>query len=318
MRIKTCLFILLILNTIAIKEQSNIKNSLEADYDEAITGEGEKIYTSSLTKTFLIKRETSTKKYFEITNFYVPYELLKGEDIIYTGEDSGEYNYYFVHDGSDYYLKLTKTSYASGGFKIRSSTEQFNFLLKSSLDLIVLKERSFEITLQNDKTNSQLICISIPYIFRLEVKSIVFQENGVDLTTIDYKVRSSDNNAYSYYYYMILNNIITINLNLHTTWYSTITQSTTFQIKIDNSYIKDISTNSVYCAKVNEQAFFNINFNSYSHFEISMKDNSKIYYLKSNEEKTELKSLSIYDKNFNKIYVDTTSSSACFYIYFLN
>lgn len=49
-----------------------------------------------------------------------------------------------------------------------------------------------------------------------------------------------------------------------------------------------------------------------------MKDNSKIYYLKSNEEKTELKSLSIYDKNFNKIYVDTTSSSVCFYIYFLN
>ncbi len=88
--------------------------------------------------------------------------------------------------------------------------------------------------------------------------------------------------------------------------------------KIDNSYIKDISTNSVYCAKVNEQIFFNINFNSYSHFEISIKDNSKIYYLKSNEEKTELKSLSIYDKNFNKIYVDTTSSSACFYIYFLN
>ena len=320
MLIKTSLFILLILNTIAIKEQSNIKNSLEADYDEAITGQGERIYTGSLTKTktFLIKRESSTKKYFEITNFYVPYELLKGEDIIYTGEDSGEYIYYFVHDGSDYYLKLTKTYYATGGFKIRSSTEQFNFILKSSLDLIVLKERSFEITLQNDKTNSQLICISIPYVFRLEVKSIVFQENGADLTTIDYKVRSYDNIAYSYYYYMILNNIITINLNLHTAWYSTITESTTFQIKIDNSYIKDISTNSVYCAKVNEQVFFNINFNSYSHFEISMKDNSKIYYLKSNEEKTELKSLSIYDKNFNKIYVDTTSSSACFYIYFLN
>ncbi len=213
-------FMLLILNAITIKEQSNIKNTLEADYDEAITGQGERIYTFQSTKTFLIKRETSTKKYFEITNFYVPYELLKGENIIYTGKDSGEYNYYFMHDDSDYYLKLTKTSYSSGGFKIRSSTEQFNFILKSSLDLIVLKERSFEITLQNDKTNSQLICISIPYIFRLKVESIVFQENGVDLTTIDYKVSSYDNNGYSYYYYMILNDIITINLNLYTAWYS--------------------------------------------------------------------------------------------------
>ena len=119
MNIKSNIFILLILNTF---------NSLKVDYDETISGEWEKIYTYSLSKakTFLIKRLNSNKKYFEITNFYVSYELFKGENLIYKGEENSkeEYSYYFEHDGSEYYLKLTKTNtYPPGGINIRSSNE---------------------------------------------------------------------------------------------------------------------------------------------------------------------------------------------------
>ena len=103
---KTCLFIVLILNIAALKEQSNIINPSKATYDEIITGDGEKIYTYSVSKTFLIKRESSAKKYFEITNFYASYELLKGDNVIYTEDKTTEEsNYFFVHDGEDYYIK---------------------------------------------------------------------------------------------------------------------------------------------------------------------------------------------------------------------
>lgn len=64
------------------------------------------------------------------------------------------------------------------------------------------------------------------------------------MATIEYKVTSSDN-GYSYYYYIILNDTITINFNLTTIWHSTITASTTFKIEIDNRNINDISTNLV-------------------------------------------------------------------------
>ena len=314
----SCLFILLIFSIVTLKEQSNIINPLKASYDEIITGEGEKIFTYSVSKTYLIKRESSAKKYFEITNFYASYELLK-EDIVQYKEEqtSEESNHFFVHDGSNYYIKLTKGN-TPGGIKIRSSNTQFDLLLTSSLDLIVFSERSFEISLANDKNYPQLLCITIPYIFRLDLESISFEENENSFTPIDYKIRSSDNLSYSYYYYLILNDIITINLKLNALWYSTKTASTTFQIKIDNSNIVDISSNEVYCASLNSQKFFNINTNSYSHYEISMKDNSKIYYLNNNEEKTQLQSLGIYSKNYNYIYADATSSKACFSIFFLN
>ena len=312
---KTCLFIVLILNIVALKEQSNIKNPSKATYDEIITGDGEKIFSYSVSKTYLIKRESSAKKYFEITNFYASYELLKGDNVIYKEEQTTEEsNYFFVHDGSDYYIKMTKGNTA-GGIKIRSGNRQFDLLLTSSLDLIVFTERSFEISLENDKNYPQLLCITIPYITRLNVESISFQENENAFTPVDYKIRSSDNNGYSYYYYLILTDIITINLKLNTVWYSTKTTSTTFQIKIDNSNIIDISSNEVYCTSKGSKQFFNINSNSYSHYEITMKDNSEIYYLKNNEEKTQLQSLGTYGKNYNYIYVDATSSKACFYIY---
>ena len=315
---KTCLFIVLILNIVALKEKSNIINPSKATFDEIITGDGEKIFSYSVSKTYLIKRESSTKKYFEITNFYASYELLKGDNVIYKEEQTTEEsNYFFVHDGSEYYIKMTKGNTA-GGIKIRSGNKQFDLLLTSSLDLIVFSERSFEISLENDKNYPQLLCITIPYIFRLVVESILFEENENAFTPIDYKIRSSDNLGYSYYYYLILTDIITINLKLKADWSSTKTRSTTFQIKIDNSNIIDISSNEVYCTSKGSKKFFNINSNSYSHYEITMNGNSEIYYLKNNEEKTQLQSFGTYSKNYNYIYADATSSKTCFYIYFLN
>ena len=298
----------------------NMMDPFYTQSTETITGEGEKVYSYSKTQNYLIKRASSTKKYFEITHFNTEYELLKGEKTIHTGEQqSNDAYYFFEHDGSDYYLNMKKGS-GAGGFNIRSSDKEFSLVLTSSLELIVFTKRSFEITLQNDKNYPQLLCIYIPYVSKLVIDSAKFKENNNNFAPIEKKVRSIDNQGYSYYYFMILNSKIIINLSLSTNWYSTISQSTKAKIEIDKSQIEDISSDYVNCVKSGDIGLYTITSNSYSDYELSYSgnSNSKIYYFESNKEKTLLETNKIYSKNKNFIYVDATNSKTCFSIYFLN
>ncbi len=298
----------------------NMMDPFYTQSTEIITGEGEKVTYSSEKKNYLIERTSSTKKYFEITYFNIQYELLKGEETIHIGEkQSKEVNYFFEHDGSKYYFNMEK-GYGDGGFNIRSSDKEFSLVLTSSLELIVFKKRSFEITLQNDKNSPQLLCVCIPYKFRLAIDSAIFKENNDNFAPIQKTVRSSDYQGYSYYYYMILNSKIIINLSLSTNWYSTISQSTKAKIEIDKSQIKDISSNYVNCVGGGDIGLYTITSNSYSDYELSYSgnSNSKIYYFENNKEKTLLETNKIYSKNKNFIYVDATNSKTCFSIYFLN
>ena len=311
MSLKVYWYILLILNMMEPFYTQSI---------ETITGEGEKVYSYSKTQNYLIKKASSTKKYFEITHFNTEYELLKGEKTIHTGEQqSNDAYYFFEHDGSDYYLNMKKGS-GAGGFNIRSSDKEFSLVLTSSLELIVFTKRSFEITLQNDKNYPQLLCIYIPYVSKLVIDSAKFKENNNNFAPIEKKVRSIDNQGYSYYYFMILNSKIIINLSLSTNWYSTISQSTKAKIEIDKSQIEDISSDYVNCVKSGDIGLYTITSNSYSDYELSYSgnSNSKIYYFESNKEKTLLETNKIYSKNKNFIYVDATNSKTCFSIYFLN
>ena len=285
---------------------------------ETITGGGEKVYSYSKTQNYLIKRTSPTQKYFEITHFNTQYELLKGEEIIYTGEvQSDDAYYFFEHDGSEYYLNMKKGS-GAGGFNIRSSDKEFSLVLTSSLELVLFRKRSFEITLQNDKNSPQLLCVYIPYIFRLAIDSETFKENNDKFTPLKKDVRSSDYQGYHHYYFMILNSKIIINLSLSTKWSSTISQSTKAKIEIDKSQIKDISSNYVNCVYRGDSGFFTITSNSYSDYELSFPGNSKIYYFESNKKATLLETNKIYSKNKNFIYVDATDSKTCFSIFFLN
>lgn len=285
---------------------------------ETITGEGEKVYSLSETKKFLIKRTSSTKKYFEITHFNIPYELLKGEETIHTEEkQSDDANYFFEHDGSEYYLNMKKGS-GAGGFNIRSSDKEFSLVLTSSLELILFTKRSFEITLQNDKNSPQLLCIYIPYVSRLVIDSAKFKENDDNFAPIQKTVRSSDYQGYHHYYFMILNSKIIINLSLSTNWYSYISQSTKAKIEIDKSQIEDISSNYVNCVKSGDIGLYTITSNSYSDYELSFQENSEIYYFESNKKTTLLETNKIYSKNKNFIYVNATDSKTCFSIFFLN
>lgn len=309
MSLKVYWYILLILNMMDL---------FYTQSTETITGEGEKVFSYSKTQNYLIKRTSPSQKYFEITHFNTQYELLKGETIIYTGEvQSNDANYFFEHDGSEYYLNMKKGS-GAGGFNIRSSDKEFSLVLTSSLELILFTERSFEITLQNDKNSPQLLCVYIPYTFRLAIDSQTFKENNDIFTPLKKEVRSSDYQGYHYYYFMILNSKIIINLSLYTKWSSTISQSTKAKIEIDKSQIGDISNNYVNCVKMGDIGFFTITSNSYSDYELSFSENSKIYYFESNKKKTLLENNKIYSKNKNYIYVNATESKTCFSIFFLN
>lgn len=309
MVLKACCYILLILNIMIPLDAQNI---------ETITGRGEVIYPYSGTKTYLIKRESSSAKYFDISVFNIPIELKKGETTIYREETkSEEFSYFFEHDGSDYYLNFTKgAGYA--GFNIRSSDKEFSSIFTSSFEFIVYSKRSYEITLQNDKTSPQLICLVINCETKLQVESSTFKENDDSFIPIKDQTHYSSNDTYIYYYYLILNdNKITANLNFETIWYSSKTKSTKGTMTKDSSKIKSISDNYATCLSKGN-GLYTISSNSYSHYELYFTENSKIYYMKSNQERIELESKKIYDKNTNFIYVDATNSESCFSITFLN
>ena len=316
MKLKICYYIVIILNII---------DTYYSQIDETIIGDGEKIYTNEEPKgkTFLIKKEISSKKYFEITNYYGSYELLIGNTIIYNGEKkSDEYSYYFEYDDNfEYYIEFWKDGYSSGGFKIRSSDKQFNLILISSLQLIILKERTFEITIPKEESAPIFLCIIVECMtFKIKVNNAYFKENDGEFVPIQKKTRPYVDAEYTYYYYMILNDKITINITLEENWYSPITSTTDALMTKTMSDIVNITSYKVYCLNNDNIAYYNIIFNSFSHYELDFAENSEIYYFKSNnlDKNVQLKQNTIYDKSMNYIYADSRKSKACFSIMLLN
>ena len=285
-----------------------------SEYDDIIQGNLMKFFgfgEKQKNTTYLIQKE-SNKKYFEINN-YAGRMIIKKENSIIFQSLYEEKSFYFEHDSSNYYLIFENTQIC--GFEVLSSSKEFDSILTSEMKLKLLKQKSYEIIINNNETSQKLIYITIPETLRIKFISGIFEENGEKLNVDSYKIKKSDGYE-DILFYVILSNKLKFFLTLETKWYSTISQISEASIYLSDK-IQVISGNYSECLG-NNFGYYQLNFNSYSHCEISMSINANLYFIESNNKKTKITSITTYDSKLKYLLLDSTERNGCFSIIFKN
>ena len=278
-------------------------------------------YSSKKLFTYEIQRDLN-KKYFEIFYFYSKLKILKENEIIYQtseGEESGENSFTFEHDGSKYYMNIEYLSYSEYGFILKSQNSPYNYILNSSVTFDLIRKRSINYKIVNNKNQKSIICIRIPTTFRIDIKQnseTQIEENGNKINCKYLRQRKSDG-YYTYYFYAVLSDNISFFSNFYTTWYVTLNGISSASIYLDNYKIYEITEDQT--ISLNDGSFeFYIIKNNMSQFEISFLQNTELYMIESNVEYIKIKDIQRYNKNSNLFMMDSQKSKGLFHIMFMN
>ena len=216
-------------------------------------------------------------------------------------------------------MNIEYLSYSEYGFILKSQNSPYNYILNSSVTFDLIRKRSINYKIVNNKNQKSIICIRIPTTFRIDIKQnseTQIEENGNKINCKYLRQRKSDG-YYTYYFYAVLSDNISFFSNFYTTWYVTLNDISSASIYLDNYKIYEITEDQT--ISLNDGSFeFYIIKNNMSQFEISFLQNTELYMIESNVEYIKIKDIQRYNKNSNLFMMDSQKSKGLFHIMFMN
>ena len=107
-------------------------------------------------------------------------------------------------------MNIEYLSYSEYGFILKSQNSPYNYILNSSVTFDLIRKRSINYKIVNNKNQKSIICIRIPTTFRIDIKQnseTQIEENGNKINCKYLRQRKSDG-YYTYYFYAVLSDNI--------------------------------------------------------------------------------------------------------------